>query len=264
MKKKWIMALSLSLSVFGLAACNGGDDAAEENNEETNTQEETPAENNEEMPEGAEGNEQPEMPEADLDGVPDVVATVNGQEISGEEFKTNYEAQFQQAAMQSQMTGEEVDQDQLKQQLVEGMVGQELLIQEADNRDYTASDEALDETLDELVQQNGLESTDEFIAALEEQGMDEQEVMTQLETQVKVDQFIADEAGEFEPTEEELQEAYEQVKAQQEQMGGEQELPSFDELRPDLEQQLISQKESEYTQTLIEELREGADVSINL
>lgn len=256
MIKKWFLSLSLGTSLIVLAACGGADESAENENAQPETQEQAPS--------GEESAGQPEMPEPDLEGIPEVVAQVNGEEVSKEEFETAYAGQFQQAAMQAQMSGQEIDQNQLKNQLAESMVGQELLIQEAENQELTASDEEVDQTLDQLAQQNGLESKDEFLAALNEQGMAEDEVMSQIETQVKVDQLIASSAGDTDPSNEELEAAYEQVKAQQEQMGSEEELPAFEELKPELEEQVKMQKENEATQTLVAELREKADVTINL
>ncbi|WP_204497495.1 SurA N-terminal domain-containing protein [Aquibacillus albus] len=272
LNKKWLLSLTLAGIVTFTAACGNEGETTEDNNEEAETQEEEVAaeQGAEEGGEGGagegaeQGAEQPKMPEPDLEGIPDVVAVVNGEEISKEEFQTVYEGQFQRAAMQSQMSGQEVNQDQLKQQIAESMIGQELLIQEANNSGFEASQEDIDETLNGLVEQNGLESKDEFMAALEEQGMDEAEVMSQLEIQVKLDQLIASESGDIEPTEEELEEAYEQVKAQQEQMGGDSEVPSFEEVKPNLKQQLKSQKEAQVIQTLVEELRQNADVTVNL
>ncbi|SDI68870.1 SurA N-terminal domain-containing protein [Alteribacillus bidgolensis] len=270
MSKKWLLSLTLAVSVPVIAACNSEDETAGNNSEEPNTQEEESAGDSEQgegnaTQEGEEDAEQAKMPEPDLEGTPDVVAEVNGEEITKEEFESTYESQFQQAAMQSQMTGEEVDQTQLKEQIAESLVGTKLLTQEADNRGFDASQEDIDETLDELVEQNGVESEEEFMAAIEEQGMSEEEVLSQVETQVEVDQLIADETGDIEPTEEELEEAYDQMTAQQEQMGGEEaEVPSFDEVKPDLKEQVKMQKEGEVTQSLIEELREGADITVNL
>ena len=256
MIKKWFLGLSLGTSLIVLSACGGTDESAENENAQPETEEQAPS--------GEESAEQPEMPEPDLEGIPEVVAQVNGEEVSKEEFETAYTGQFQQAAMQAQMSGQEIDQNQLKNQLAESMVGQELLIQEAENQELTASEEEVDQTLEQLAQQNGLESKDEFLSALNEQGMAEDEVMSQIETQVKVDQLIAESAGDTDPSNEELEAAYEQVKAQQEQMGSEEELPAFDELKPELEEQVKMQKENEATQTLVAELREKADVTINL
>jgi len=265
MNKKWMLSLSLAVTVSVMVACGDANESDEEINEETNTQEEAPAGDNEAALEGGEDAEQLEMPEPDLEGIPDVVAEVNGEEIPREEFETTYTGQFQQASMQSQMTGEEVDQDLLKDQVAESMIFTELLIQEANNRDFEATEKDIEETLDEIVALNGLESKDEFMAAMQEQGMDEEEVMSQIEIQVKVDQLIASETGDIEPTDEELEESYDQLVAQQEQMGGDDvEIPSFDEVKPDLAEQVKQQKEGQATQTLVEQLREDADVTIHL
>jgi peptidyl-prolyl cis-trans isomerase SurA len=263
MKKKWLLGLSLLLLVFVMVACGDDEDnAAEDNNEDSEAQEEESAEDGQ-APE--EGTEQPEMPEPDLEGIPDVVAEVNGEEISKDEFETTYVGQFQQAAMQAQMTGQELDQDQLKGQIAEALIGQELIIQEADNQGFEASEEAVNETLDEIVEQNGLESQDDFFAALEEQGVSEDEVMSDLEIQVKVDELIASESGDMEPTDEELQELYDAYTAQMEQaQGDEAEIPSFEEMESQLTQQAIVQKESEVYQTLVEELQADADITNHL
>ncbi|MBY8910963.1 SurA N-terminal domain-containing protein, partial [Salinicoccus roseus] len=81
----------------------------------------------------------------DLEGIPDVVAEVNGEEITKEDFEQTYTNQFQSAAMQQQMTGEELDQEQMKKDILDGMISQRLFIQEVDNRDMSASEEEVDE-----------------------------------------------------------------------------------------------------------------------
>ncbi|WP_216699751.1 SurA N-terminal domain-containing protein [Arthrobacter sp. H5] len=257
LKKKWLVSLALAGAVSVMTACGTPSDEGSPESQQT-----APAEGS-----TAEG-EAPAMPEPDLEGIPDVVASVNGTDILKEEYTTIYEGQFQQSAMQSQMSGQEVDQDQLKTQVVENMIGTELLIQEAGNRGIEASEEAKTETLNGLAESNQLGSPEEFIAKMGEQGMDEKEVNAQLETQVQLDQLIAEETGEVKPTEEELKAAYEEAKTQQEQMGeagGEApEVPPFEELRPQLEEQFKAQKESEVTEALVTSLREKADVTINL
>lgn len=256
MKKFIMLMITLSLAVL-LAAC-GGDGDSKDNSE-----------NGSEGDQGEQASGQQEMPEPDLEDVPDVVAKVNEEEITKKEFESTYKGRFQQMAMQAQMTGQEIDQDQMKQQTAEGLVGTELIVQEANNRDYSASDKEIDETLNEMAKQQQLESSDKLISALEEQGMKKDEVMSQAATQVKIDKLIAEESGDTEPTEKELKEAYDQFKAQQEQMnkdgeGSEQEVKSFDDMKSDLKTQLKNQKQAEATQTLVDQLRENADVTINL
>ncbi|MGO4889857.1 SurA N-terminal domain-containing protein [Anaerobacillus sp. MEB173] len=265
MNKKWLLGVLLAVLLAVVAGCGGVDESAEENNDGTDVQEEETVGDSDGAPEDGEGNEQMEMPEPDLEGIPDVVAEVNGEEISKEEFVTTYEGQFMQLAMQSQMFGQEVDQEQLKQQIAESLVGQKLLIQEAEKAGFEASEEDINETLDGIAAQNGLASKEEFLAALAEQGMDEDEVMSQVELQVKVDKLIASESGDIQPTNEEIEEYYNMVVAQQEQMGGEDvEIPSFEEIKPQLEEEVKNQKRAEGIQALVEKLTEEGDVTIYL
>src|SRR5699024_1509245 len=160
--------------------------------------------------------------------------------------------------MMSQMSGEELNQDDLKKQVADGLVNQELLIQEADNRELGANDDEKNEMITELTESNGMESEDDLYAAFEEQGMDKDQVMEQVELQIKVDKLIAEETGEVKPSEDELQELYDQQVKQLEQMETE-EPPSFDEMKPQLEEQVVAQKEGEAAQGLVEKLKEDAE-----
>lgn len=208
------------------------------------------------------------MPEPDLKGIPEVVAKVNGEEIPKKEFVTAYESQFQQAAMQAQMSGQKLDQDKMKDQTLNNLVGTELLVQEASDRGIEPSQKQMDKTLGEIAKQNQLKSTDKLMDALKKQGYSEKDVQAQLEKQVTVEQLISAETGNVKISDQEIKDAYEKLKAQQEKMGqsGGQggKLPSLEDARPQLEKQLKSQKEGQAAQGLVTELRKDAKVTINL
>jgi len=262
MRKKALLGAALAITLFGVAACGDeGSGADQEASSDQSTEQQMPEQEGQDP-------QQPELPEPDLEGIPDVVAEVNGKKIDKEEFEAAYESQFQQMMMQAQMTGEEINQDELKASTAENLVGNELLTQEAENRKITASKEQVDDTLQEMAEANGMESGEEFIAALAEQGMAEDEVMDQLETQVEIEQLIAEEAGDTEPTEAELQELYEQSAAQQEQAAGEGgeagEMPAFEEVEDQLKEQVKAQKEGEAMQALVDSLRDKGDVTVHL
>lgn len=209
--------------------------------------------------------------EPDLDGVPDVVAVVDDTEISKEEFTVTYEAQFTSAAAQAQSGGEPVDQDALKQQIAEALVDTQLLLNEADKRGYEVSQDDLDSTLAELAEQSGLSSPDELIETLTAQGLDEEEIDSQLERQVKLDRLTAEEVGDNEPSEEDLRTVYDDVVAQQKaaaegaEKGAETpEVPSFEDARPQIVQQVQQENENSAAQALVDELKKDADITINL
>src|SRR5690625_4189359 len=271
--KKWLTMISLAATMLAVSAC--GDESAEgENGEgaengESQTAEEGQASEGAEGGQSAEGGETPEMPEPDLEDVPDVVAEINGEEITKGEFEQVYTGQFQQASMMQEMTGEEVNEDELKQQIADGLVSERLLTQEAENRDISASEEDVDAMISEITDANGMESEEDFFAAMEESGMSEDEIRAELEKQVKVEALIAEEAGDIEPTDEELQEVYDEQIAQREEAqsegeGEETEPPAFEDVKPQIEEQLVREKEAEAAQGLAEELREDADVTVNL
>lgn len=199
----------------------------------------------------------------DVEGLPDVVAVVNDDEIAREEFVLAYENQFAQQSLQAQSAGEPIDQDALKQQTADGLVNNLLLIQEAQSRGFEATDEQVDESLETFAEQSGAGSSDAYLETLAEQGLDEQEVRSQLADQVLLDQLFADEGADEEPSEEELRELYDSVTEGQAGADG-QELPPFEELRDQLAEQVSSQRESEIAQSLIQQLREDADIQVNL
>lgn len=294
MRKTWILMVLSILTIGVLVACgdnNNNDDNADNNNQENNYEENSNDENgnqdNADNNNNNEGNDnennagdngdnaeangdlgfEEDMPEADLEGIPDIVAEINGEEITKDDFESIYEQQFQQQAMQAQMSGQsmdDIDQNDLKEQIAEAMVNQELLTQEANEKFSEVTDEDIDETINDLVEQNGMESKDDLLEAFEEQGIDEEELMSEVETQVKIDKLIADITKDIEITEDETKEAYETIKSQQEQADSEEEFPEFEDIKPDLEEQLKEQKSSEETESFVEKLREDAEVTINL
>ena len=171
--------------------------------------------------------------------------------------------------MQAQMGGgEQPDEDALKKQTAETLVDTELLAQEAEARGIAVSDGDVDDELTALAKQNQMRAADELLAALEKQGTTEDQARAQVETQVLVEQLVADEDGPFEPTEKELRTIYDQAKKQQEQMGqqgGEQQpIPPYDDVKAQLEEQAKSDQVGKVAQKLLEGLRKDADITINL
>lgn len=253
MPKKLVLGLAAAVAALSLAACGG------DGEEEGATDD---AEQTEQQGEQA-------MPEPDLEDIPDVVAEIDDEEISGEEFSKNYETQFQQLTMQSQMTGEEPDEEEIKQQALDMMINSELLVMDAEDQGFSADDDDVDEYISTMAEENGMESSDELMSQFEEQGLDEDRVREDVHKEVLMDQVIETIDAE-EPSEDDLQEMYdtqvEQLEAMNEQAEGEeeQEVPSFEELKPDLEEQAAQQKENEAVEGHLEDLREDADIETHI
>ncbi|TDL43014.1 SurA N-terminal domain-containing protein [Kocuria rosea] len=253
-KNKMTAMLALISSLSMVVACGAESDPAAQTSSGQEASQET-------------GSSAAEAPSPDLNGVPEVVATVNGEDIGKDEFTRVYENQFQQATLQAQMSGQEPDQDALKKSAVESMVGTELLIQEAQQQEIEATEAQIGDALAAAAESNQV-SEDEFLAALEEQGTDRDEVTAQLKQQVEVETVVEKEIGTFSATGEELQAAYDEAKAQHEQMPAESseasEMPSYEEVKPQLKQQVVQEKEGTATQELVEELHADSDVEVKI
>lgn len=269
MKRKWLFMLIFILTIVVLTACsneNNNEENAATNNDSNNTKKDE-NQNEGELDFEKDTNQDTDLPDADLDDVPDVVAEVNGDEIVKDDFANVYEQQFQKQVMQAQMSGQDIDdidEEALKKEAAELMADQTLLIQEAKNTISDVSDDAIDEVIEELIEQNDMDSKDDLIEAFEEQGVDEKTFMSEVETQVKLNQLLEDITTDIEVTEDETKEAYETMISEQEEAGSDEEPPEFNDIKSDLEEQLLDQKKAEETEAYVETLREDADITIHL
>ncbi|WP_235350062.1 SurA N-terminal domain-containing protein [Brevibacterium sp. UCMA 11752] len=262
-KSKWLLGLALSVSVVSFAACGSAEDKPAD--EQTSAAAEQKQGQDQAQGQG-QGKSQEGKP--NTDGIPKVVAEVNGKKITKDDFVPLYETQYQQMQMQSQQSGQQVDDKQLKTQTAENLVSTELLSQEADKRGIKVSAKDVDKGLEESAKSSQMSKKD-FLAAMKKQGMGEKKVHSELKTQLSIEDLIKDEYGEFKVSGEEIGQAYQQAKTQQEQMaqqGGQQaqEVPPLEEMRPQLEKQVKSQKSTEATQKFAKKLRKQGDVTINL
>jgi peptidyl-prolyl cis-trans isomerase SurA len=253
-------ALSVA-AVLTLSACGGSDssdsDAGKDASKDASSSASPSA--------GASDGAAAEGPQPDLDAIPDVVAEVNGEEVTKEEFVPIYEAAFQQAASQAQMGGEDPDEEALRKETADNLVDTELLLQEAESRGLEVSDEAVEAELTSLAEQNGMKTADELLKAVEAQGVSADQAREQVETQAMVEKLVEDENGPIKPTDKELRTLYDQVKKQQAASGGGgQKIPPFAQVRDQLAEQASSQETGKVATALLKDLRKDADITINL
>ncbi|WP_159462187.1 SurA N-terminal domain-containing protein [Halobacillus sp. Marseille-P3879] len=231
MRKDLISVLLLVFTLCGLAACS------QEEKAEGGTTKENQTESS-----SADGNEE-EGP----------VAIVNGKELSREDFDqqlSNAEQQYESRGID--MEGQE---DQVHQSVVDEMIGMELLQQEAENEGFEASQEEIDQRYEEFTSQ--FESKEAQEEAFEETGLDEETVRDELESSIMINKYVDEAIEEVEVSEEEIEEQYDAMSEEQ----GE-DAPGYDEAREQIEQQLISQKESDQVNELIDSLRDEADIEV--
>lgn len=270
LSRTWRTAVVAAGAVLIAAGCSaGGDD-----DENAQAQPQAAAEQTEQS-DGADAGAEPGAEQADgpdTSDIPDPVAEVNGTKISRDEFLSVFENQYKQMSMQAQMTGQPVDEAQLKKMTSEGLVGTELLTQEAEKRGIDVSDDEIQAELAVFAERNQV-STDEFITGMGEQGLDREAVLDQIDKQLRVQKLITDEFGEFTATDAEVEQAYQQVVEQQAMMGGgaggagggaQQQLPPLEEVRGEVEEQVSTEKEAKAMEELSQKLRKDADVTVHV
>ena len=258
-RTRTILGLGTAAVLLALSACGGGDgDSSDAGSAKESTSQESSPDASEDASPGA-------SPEADLEGIPDVVAEVNGEELTKEEFAPFYQAQLQQAAGQAQASGQQPDREALKEETANNLVDTELLVQEAESRGISVSDEQVDAELTSLAKGYQLGSAEELITALEKQGTTEEQARSQVGTQLAVELLVDDESGPVAPSEKELRALYARVKEQAgQQGGGKQQVPPYAQVKSQLEEQATAERVGEVAQKLVDDLRKDADITINL
>ncbi|MFC0471827.1 SurA N-terminal domain-containing protein [Halalkalibacter kiskunsagensis] len=254
MIKKLFMGIGVCTLAFGLAAC-GGDD--------TDTTEEEGA-----APEESETAEQDLGSAIDTESIPDVIATVNGEDINKEVYVGNLE----QGAMQLTMQGIDIESEEglaelelMKDQLLDRIINSTLISQAANEEGVEASEEEIDTGIEELIAQIGLESQEQLQELLDEQGVSTDELRADVAETVKSEKYLDQNISVDDISEEDLQAAYDELVAMVEAEGEETtEIPSFEEYKDQLENQMLMEQEQQQVGQLIETLRADSEITIHI
>ncbi len=253
MRTRTALGLVAAASLLVLSACGGSSDDASADKDASAS--ETPSAS---ADPGAASTDGP-----DVSGIPDVVAEVNGEEVTKDEFVPLFQAAYQQAAAQAQTSGQAPDEEQIKKQTADDLVSTELLTQEAESRGIEVSDDQVDAELENIAKQSQLASADELLEAIEKNGMTEDQARNQVEMQLLVEGLVEDEDGSTTPSEKELRSIYAEAKQQAAGQQG-QEIPPFAQVRDQIAEQARTEQVGKVAQGLLKDLRKGADIQINL
>jgi len=108
----------------------------------------------------------------DQEVIEEIVAIVNDDVITLSEYSAEFQANYQ--ALRAQFQGDEFDKqyDYLKKNLLNQMITDVLLLQEAKKMEDLNIEEQMKIYIDNLKKENNIESDEEFIRILRQQGMD--------------------------------------------------------------------------------------------
>src|SRR5699024_4660292 len=227
MKRLFFLACTLSLAMM-LAACGGNDES-------------------EESPEGIEQEQTFELSEDEKVNDEEIVVNVNGSDVTGDRYNLAY---LQTKAQLFQYGQDTSDKDSVKDLALDALVEQELLEQDAQEKGVEVSEEEIESEFETIKS----EDEDRFKDFLDEYHFTEESVKLQLSFAMLYDKYIETEFPDIEVTEEELEETYNELKEQNE------ELADLEEIEDLLRTELTQQKEAEKMQERIEDLKGKADI----
>ncbi|MBG9545726.1 peptidylprolyl isomerase [Cytobacillus firmus] len=253
--KKLMYPFLLVLISAVLAACGADDESkSADKKEEPKTAETDQQDQQKQMEEM-----QKKMDKQKLDEEK-TVAIVNDQEILGREYNS--------VLTSSQMIYQQMGQDpttkdaaeKIKKQTLDSLVGQTLLLQEADNKGYKASDDEVKKQLEETKGQ--FKDDKEFETAMKQAGLNPDSLETEIANNIKYTKYIDGEIKPGEVTDAEIQKFYDEYASQGGAEG--QEPPKLEEVKPQIKQKLEQQKQQEMLVKHVEELKKNAKIDIKV
>lgn len=238
-KMKFIFAPLLIAAVLG--ACSDNEEAASKEEPAAKSTEETAGEQKTEL----------KLPEEK-----DVVAVINDEEVLGNVY--NSVARQMESTMTAQ--GQDVTTPEntkmVKEQAMEVIIGNKLILQDAAEKGHKADDAAVKERLEDLKGQ--FESEEAMNEALEKSGFTLEDMEEQLHDQITYENYIAEELKPAEVTDKEVQEAYEGFASTSE------EAPPLEEMEPAIRQSLEQDKVQQAVSKRIEELKKEAEIDVKI
>lgn len=253
--KKLMYPFLLVLISAVLAACGADDESKKaDKKEEAKTAETDQQDQQKQMEEM-----QKKMDKQKLDENK-TVAIVNDQKILGREYNS--------VLTSSQMMYQQMGQDptskdaaeEIKKQTLDSLVGQTLLLQEADKKGYKASDEEIKKKLEETKGQ--FKDDKEFETAMKQAGLNPDSLETEIANNIKYTKYIEGEIKPGEVTDADIQKFYEEYASQGGAEG--QEPPKLEEVKPQIKQNLEQQKQQEMLVKHVEELKKNAKIDIKV
>jgi len=178
----------------------------------------------------------------------EVVAVVNGEEVTGDIYNIVYS----QLKLYSVQFGQEVDEEEMKELTMESVIDRQLLFQEASEEGIEITDEEATAEIETIKEEN----PDVLETLLGQFQLTEEGFKEQLKFELTMYEYM-DQIIEVTVTDEEVEEAYEQAITESE---TDEEVPEFDEVENNIRTQMTQQKTEEAFQAKIDEVRSTSEI----
>lgn len=197
----------------------------------------------------------------------DAVATVNGEEILESELNASVDqmvSSYEQYGFDMESEQGQQMLVQIKTQALENLIQQEFLMQAAKAAGYEMSDADLEAEIDAIKSQ--FSSEEEFEEALEANGFTLESYRKRLKAELMISEFFQSQIEDKDVSDEEIQTYYDDYVASLEEQNEEldeeeqKDIPELEEIKDDIEQQLIQEDRQAKIQDIIGQLMDDAEI----
>ncbi len=184
-----------------------------------------------------------------------VMASVNGEKIT----KTEYDAVFQRLLPQIEQSGLSEDAEYLnkiKSQVLEGLVNDKLLLQNAKKSGVTVTQEEVQKEMDAIEQRVG--GAENLKTQILQEGTTKEKLTKDIENQIFVQKYLLANVDFASPaaTEEEIKAFYDNASK------GQEGVPDLESVSVQIKNQIIKDKQQKLISDFLQTLRESADINI--
>lgn len=176
----------------------------------------------------------------------EIVAVVNGKDVTG----IIYNVVYSQLKLHAIQTDQEVNEEEIQDLTMESIVDRELLFQQAKEEGIEITSEDANSEFIKIKS----ESKAELATLLDQYQITEEGFKEQLRFELTMNEFMT-QVIDVSVTDEDAKEKYEEVKDE-----GEEEAPPFEEVKDQIKQRLLAEKQQEELQAKIDEVREKATI----
>ncbi|RIW28777.1 peptidylprolyl isomerase [Bacillus salacetis] len=259
MKSKWTLAMLAGMISIGLAACGDNNENSKEADKDNAKQEQT-EQTKEQTAQMEEMQKKMEEQQVDEKAT---VAVVNEEDIKGQAYNALLsDSQIRYQQMGQDPTTKEVA-AQLKESTLDSLIGQTLLLQEADKKGYEASEEEIQKELDTI--KENYEDDAQFEETLKSSGLTMDGLKGEIANNIKYTAYVENELTIEEVKEEDVKAYYDKYA---EQSSGSEEaksqVPEYEEIKDQIKQQLENQNTQDVLTAEVERLKKDASIDVKI
>lgn len=259
--KKLMSAVAALFMVFTLAACgsNGGSDSSKSSDADQSTHAKASKSSASKKQQQAQQQMQKQIKKGLLDKGK-TVAIVNQAKITGKDYNAAYQSVAQQMYMSSQQQGKSVSNTdiakQAKKQTIDSLVGEKLILQDAQAKGFTASKKEVQGQYDKMAKKYG--GNKKLQSLLKAHNMSLDVLKKNISHQIVVNKYVDKEIGQANVTDKEIEQFYNQYSK------GQKNAPELSKIKPQIKQQLQQQKQSKAIAKVVDKLKNEGKVDIKI